>query len=113
MVKTEEVSDPNCNTFKDGKCVKCSLGSYFNKEKVCVQIPEECQKYDSQEQKCYGCYRGYALDNYNKCIEQADEVLDPNCNKFEDGKCVKCSGGFYFNSKKKCVKKPAECKEFD
>ena len=26
----EEGGDPNCNEFKDGECIKCSFGFYFN-----------------------------------------------------------------------------------
>lgn len=40
--KKEEVSDPNCNEFKNGKCLKCSYGFYFNDEDICTHIPDEC-----------------------------------------------------------------------
>lgn len=107
MKKKEDVSDPNCNQFKNGKCIKCSFGFYFNIENVCIQVPSECKSYDTKEQRCYQCYDGYELNSYNLCLKKDKEVSDPNCNQFKNGRCTKCSFGFYFNKQDKCIGIPS------
>ena len=41
--------DPGCNSFgADGKCIKCSFGFYFDKNKNCRPVPPTCSKFDTQ-----------------------------------------------------------------
>lgn len=43
----------------NGVCIKCSLGFYFNKDRICVKIPDDCQNFNLEAGKCEGCYTGY------------------------------------------------------
>lgn len=58
----EQASDPYCNEFQDGVCVKCSFGFYFNDDKVCARIPDECKTFSTETEECKECYPGYALN---------------------------------------------------
>lgn len=63
------VSDPNCNEFIDGVCQKCSFGYYFDEERVCQKIPDDCLDFRIDEKRCYQCYSGYKLNENFECVE--------------------------------------------
>ena len=102
--------DSGCNEFKDGKCVKCSFGFYFNREERCIQIPPSCANFDTGLEYCTQCYPGFLLNANNQCEES--DALD-GCNQYENGICVKCSFGFYFNRFNVCTQIPETCADFD
>ena len=60
--------------------MKCSFGFYFNNERICTKIPDDCRSFNIGEGKCELCYVGYALDENNRCVESFEESGDPNCN---------------------------------
>lgn len=76
------MSDPNCNEFRDGVCVKCSFGFYFNNDNICTFIPSDCLDFSISEERCLQCYTGYTLDENNNCVESEEDTSDPHCNEF-------------------------------
>lgn len=108
-----EITDPGCNEFKDGICVKCSFGYYFGSTGRCKISPPTCTNFDIVNEVCRACYPGYTLDENKICILSDTETVDAGCNEFKDGFCVKCSFGFYFGPQGNCKLKPPTCIDFD
>ena len=54
-----EKTDPGCNTFENGICVRCSFGYYFDSSNRCRQIPSTCGDFDTALGICRRCYPGY------------------------------------------------------
>lgn len=105
--------DAGCNEFKDGVCVKCSFGFYFESNGKCAQIPSECANFNIAAKKCLACFEGYTLEN-DKCVKaETESVTDFGCAEFSDGLCVKCSNGYYFGASGKCKIVPPTCASFD
>lgn len=97
----------NCNQIdSDGKCLKCSLGFYFDGNRFCSKIPDTCARFNSLIGVCEGCYQGYSLNLQNECTLSVESSVDPGCSKFENGICVLCSRGYYFTRNQSCALSP-------
>lgn len=78
-------TDAGCNTFENGRCVKCSDGFYFGADgKTCKQIPATCDNFDTVFEKCLQCYPGYTTNEKGICIESKAGDINAGCNKFEN-----------------------------
>ena len=110
----ESEIDPGCNEFKDGVCVKCSFGFYFEANNKCVQIPSDCANFNVNKKQCQACFDGFALNAQFRCVKSdLESVSDAGCSKFEDGLCVTCSQGYYFGANGKCKIIPPTCAKYD
>ena len=108
-----ELSDPGCNEFKNGVCIKCSFGYYFGSTGKCRLSPPTCINFDTVKEVCRGCYPGYTLNKDNICILSEAGQSDAGCNEFKDGSCIKCSFGFYFGPLGNCKLIPPTCTNFN
>lgn len=72
MESEGELTDPNCNEFESGVCVKCSFGFYFNAANICMKIPDTCKNFHTAEERCLECYVGYVLNDFNQCVESPE-----------------------------------------
>ena len=75
----QAVSDPNCNSFENGVCTKCSSGFYFNEKRFCTKIDDSCKAFNFIRLRCMECYSGYQLNSAGECIKFVEEVTDINC----------------------------------
>lgn len=108
------VADLGCNSFENGKCVKCSFGYYFDRNNVCKLTPPTCQKFDTINERCLQCYPGYSVDNFGQCTESAPAgVTDFGCAKFQKNVCILCSIGYYFDINHMCKMTPPTCRAWD
>lgn len=106
------ISDTNCAEWRNGKCIKCSFGSFFGSNGVCKLVDALCSTWSEATGDCTSCYPSFEL-NSGKCIPSKNQNLDPNCAKFARNECVQCSKGFYFNSDKLCTQVDPLCASFD
>lgn len=106
------LTDLNCAEFKNGKCTKCSFGSFFNRNGVCQSVDPLCQTWNEVTGDCQSCYPSFEI-NSGKCVPSKVDNLDQNCAKFTNSKCVQCSRGFYFNANKVCTQIDPLCSTFD
>ena len=51
--------DPNCKTFENGICTKCSKGAVFNAFGVCMTVDPSCKTHDEADGLCTSCYAGF------------------------------------------------------
>lgn len=58
--------DPNCNLFDGAKCIKCSMGAYFDANGKCVISDPNCRK--STNGVCESCYPGFIMNDKGACI---------------------------------------------
>ena len=107
-------ADPNCKKWKDGVCLECSKGFYFDPNNVCIQIDPFCKSFNLTDKICTQCYSGFQIVN-NACVFDIQKpAFDINCKTFDtNGVCVNCSKGFYFDSNGVCIQVPPSCKTFD
>lgn len=96
--------DPNCAEFKNGLCLRCSTGSFFDEKKnLCQLVDPLCKTFDPKNGSCLSCYPAFTL-NGARCLEDLYfSSQNPNCAEFQDNKCIKCSSGFYFNKDQICT----------
>ena len=107
------VTDPYCAEWKNGKCSKCSFGSYFGTSGLCTTIDPLCQTWNEANGVCRTCYPSFELNN-GKCVVSSNSNFDANCAKFTNkGECTQCSRGFYFNEKNVCTQVDPQCANFD
>lgn len=59
-------SSPNCASYVNGICVRCSQSSYFLNGN-CIPVSPLCRTYDNYTGNCLSCYNGYYLQGSN-CI---------------------------------------------
>ena len=110
----------NCLKYKqDGEsgCLECELG-YIQQNYICKKIENQnCAKFDFNLNKCIFCFKNYALDSINNCLENHD-YLKFTCEqtnisnqlfvpkKIKEIKCELCSENYFPVLKDKfiCVK---------
>jgi hypothetical protein len=110
LEEVKSVSDPNCNSFSNGKCSKCSAGFYFNAARVCVKIDDSCKSFSVANRRCMECYPGYQLSSSGECVVAIQSVTDVNCAQWEGSVCKKCSVGSAFDANGLCVIRDAQCR---
>lgn len=77
------VSDLGCSKFESGRCVRCSVGYYFDKLRMCKLVPPTCSSFDPNTEQCLACYFGYALNSNKVCVVSlADNPSDLGCSRF-------------------------------
>ena len=106
----KNVTDPNCNSFSNGKCSNCSTGYFFDASKVCVKIDDSCKSFSMANKRCMECYSGYRLSSSGECVIAIQSVTDVNCAQWNGTICQKCSIGSAFDATGLCVIRDAQCK---
>jgi hypothetical protein len=101
--------DPNCNTFRDNVCIKCSKGFFLSLEGKCTQVSPSCATYNENNGQCTSCFSGYEVSG-GKCVVSTTTSGDPNCKTFDGkGVCLECAKGARFNQQGVCVVLNPDC----
>lgn len=113
VVSQQGVTDPNCREFKNGKCVQCSAGAFFNTQGICVISDPLCKRF-SNLQRCEECYPGYALDSVKlTCVEAPTSAGDPNCRTFRNNECIECSFRYFKGNDGLCKPVDPNCRLYN
>lgn len=103
VVKTQQTStsssgvdDVYCIKIKDGKCIECANGYYYNKaEQFCKQVDTLCKDYNVDNGLCTDCFRGFELVG-GKC-QTASVAVIPYCLSTMGGVCTQCMESYYLS----------------
>jgi hypothetical protein len=108
-------SDLGCGTWDWNKqvCLKCSSNWFFNSDKVCVPVSDQCST-SAANGDCSACYQGYDLKE-GKCLFSDfnnAKPADSGCGTWDwfNQVCLKCSNRWVFNTNKVCVPVADQCK---
>jgi len=96
-------------------CLKCSDGWFFNGNKTCVAVSDQCKTH-ADNGDCTVCYQGYDLKN-GQCVFSDSNNAHPSdigCSTWDwnNQVCLKCSFRWVFNSNKKCVPVDDNCNKY-
>ena len=107
-------ANSGCGTWDWDKqvCQKCSSHWFFNENKVCVPVSDQC-KSSIENGACDSCYVGYDLVQ-GKCIFSGFNNAFPSgsgCGTWDwtNQACVKCSKRWVFNNENVCVPVSDQC----
>lgn len=103
-----EAIDPFCKSFKDGNCIECAKGTFFNAQKKCQVLDPLCRTFNPADGACTACYPGYEIKG-KTCAVSTKTVGDVNCKTFVNEVCVECSFRHYKNGEGKCVEVNPDC----
>lgn len=95
--------------------MKCSVRYYFNSQKVCTPVSNDCYTWDSNG-VCTSCYGGYIVDTTGKCIANPAPFTpskDSLCKTWEKDVCTSCSNRAYFDSNGICQGVSSYCNTWD
>lgn len=108
------ITDLNCREFKNGKCVQCSTGAYFDSFGKCILADPLCKKLNQVTKRCEECYPGFSLDSVKfSCSETPASALDPNCKTFKNNECQECSFRFFKDVDGLCKSVDPSCRLFN
>ena len=101
----------NCGVYhSEESCVLCKNGYYYEFEVCHLYSPKMfCKTYNLFRNECLSCYKGYAKDRENKCVQIQNCLLI-----VEDKGCQVCESGFFLDSESKmCIeRKNNTCKSY-
>lgn len=60
--------NPLCSLWDQNICIKCSQGSYFGNNGLCIIVDSSCKTTNLNTGACTSCYSGYQLDSSSKCV---------------------------------------------
>jgi len=106
---TNNYIDPNCASFTNNVCVKCSKNYYFGIKGLCILANPLCQTFDPTNGKCLTCFQSYVLNKGECIIDANNTATDPNCASWLDGICVLCAPRTFINSKGLCENVNINC----
>lgn len=102
-----------CSKWSQNICTKCSEGSYFGNNGLCITIDSSCKTANLNTGACTSCYNGYQLDSSSKCVNSTSTYSNILCSVWANQICTQCSTGSYFNSAGICVTANSLCKTFN
>jgi hypothetical protein len=111
-------SDSGCGTWDwdNQVCLACSKGWFFNAEKKCVPISDQCASSDSNG-NCLSCYSGYDLKEGACLFSDFNNAhpADIGCASWDwkNQVCLACSKRWFFNAHKTCVPVDDNCDTHD
>ena len=117
MIAPGDSANPGCQKW-DGNhnCLECSVRYYFNQERVCTPISDNCRTWNQETGACQTCYQGHVVNDNGECI------VDPNpfipaanslCKTWDGTRCLECSYRAYFNSENVCTPISDNCNTWD
>lgn len=112
-LNTTNSQDPNCASFVNQLCVKCSKGFYFGSNGQCTASNPLCLTFSSIDGSCLSCYQSFVLQN-SLCVPDANNTsTDPNCASWNSGVCLACSSRAYFNNDGLCAQVSIQCNTYE
>ncbi len=108
-------NNPHCKTWKDSECQECANRAFFDANRVCQLVNDQCWTWDPQDGLCLTCYKGYDLQN-GGCVFSSSNtapVADPGCKTWSEGICVECSSRWVFNNQNVCIPVADTCRTHD
>jgi hypothetical protein len=82
-------TDPNCAKYdSDNNCLQCSFRYYFNSNRICTKISDQCNTWSDSTGACTSCYVGFRLFA-STCV-----LGVPNCASYSGTVCIGCDSGF-------------------
>ena len=111
-------TDLGCATWdwNNQVCLACSNRWFFNSNKVCTPVSNDCNQYNSISGACVTCFKGYSLSNGQCLVSSANSSpTDLGCATWDwnNQVCLACSNRWVFNSKKVCVPVSDNCHSYD
>lgn len=76
-----------CKTWANQQCTECSPQYIFNDNKICSQVPPQCQKFNRAVGICEHCYTGYEIYNGQCILVDLANSIDRGCKSFKNSKC--------------------------
>ena len=71
--------DSNCAEWRDGLCMRCSQGTFFDPIGLCKPADPLCKTFSELDGRCLTCYVGFKIEGL-KCVKDKDgQVGDQNC----------------------------------
>ena len=111
-------ADSGCGTWDwdNQVCLACSKGWFFNAQKKCVPISDQCATSDSKG-NCLSCYSGYDLKEGACLFSDFNNAhpADIGCASWDwkNQVCLACSKRWFFNAHKTCVPVDDNCNNHD
>lgn len=107
--------NPLCSDWKQSSCVSCASRAYFDVNRICQKVSDNCNTWDKLTGECLTCYKGYDLNN-GSCVYSALNTRAPEdagCRTWNNGVCTECSTNWVFNVNGLCIPVSDLCKTFD
>lgn len=78
-INNAKPSDLGCGKWDwdNQVCLSCSKGFFFNVEKICTPVSDQCTSFDSQTGLCTSCFKGYDVVN-GTCTLSASNTAKPS-----------------------------------
>ena len=107
-------ADSGCATWDwdNQVCLACSNGWFFNSEKACVPVSDQCATH-GDDGACLSCFKGYDLKE-GACVFSSfnnAKPADSGCATWDwdNQVCLACSKQWTFNADKVCVPVSDQC----
>ena len=107
-----------CAEWKNNVCQACSAKHYFDANKVCVAVSDQCREWDVNNGQCTSCYFGYIVDN-GACVVDpnapgaSDVAGNPNCKVWNNEVCEECAFRHWFDANGICQAVANQCNTWD
>lgn len=109
----DTTKDPNCQSFVNNTCFKCSTGYFFNNNGICTLANPLCKTWNPLNGYCLTCYNGYIISGISCIVNLNFTNSDPNCAQYSDTICVKCASRTFMNLSGLCQSVNVNCNTYN